>query len=58
MDDRYRAWTTERDRAVWGPYGIASLAATHWLDEMERSVEMFGREVMPALRAAAFTSPA
>ncbi len=28
------------------------------LDEMERSVEMFGREVMPALRAAAFTSPA
>jgi hypothetical protein len=31
VSDPHDTWTDERDRAVWGEHGIASLAATHWL---------------------------
>lgn len=34
MDDT--AWREARDALVWAPYGIASLAATHWLDDSPR----------------------
>lgn len=32
-------WRTERDETVWGPFGVASLAATHWLDATPRVFE-------------------
>lgn len=32
-------WREERERAVWGPFGIASLVATHWLDDTPRAVD-------------------
>lgn len=35
----HRAWIVARDRAVWGRHGIASLAATHWLDGEERACD-------------------
>jgi uncharacterized protein (DUF1684 family) len=36
MDDTHALWISARDNAVWAPHGIASLAATHWLDATER----------------------
>jgi len=41
MDDQHddRAWREKRDAAVWGPFGIASLAATQWLDGTPRSLD-------------------
>ena len=35
----YRDWIADRDRAVWGRHGLASLAATHWLDDRDRERE-------------------
>lgn len=35
MSHAYAEWVAERDRAVWSAYGIASLAATHWLTDAE-----------------------
>lgn len=32
-------WRAHRDAAVWSPGGIATLAATHWLDPTPRSFE-------------------
>lgn len=32
-------WTMRRDAAVWGEHGIASLAATHWLDATAREFD-------------------
>lgn len=37
MDDDI--WRAERDETVWGPFGVASLAATHWLDGTPRVFE-------------------
>ncbi|WEK14910.1 MAG: DUF1684 domain-containing protein [Candidatus Microbacterium phytovorans] len=42
MDDQHgddRAWRENRDAAVWGAFGIASLAATHWLDGTPRTFD-------------------
>lgn len=36
MNTAHERWIGDRDAAVWGPHGIASLAATHWLDAAER----------------------
>ncbi|KHK95494.1 hypothetical protein LK09_19140 [Microbacterium mangrovi] len=35
----YDAWTVARDRAVWGGFGIATLAGTNWLDGTPRSFD-------------------
>ena len=32
-------WRVRRDAAVWSPGGIATLAATHWLDPTPRSFD-------------------
>ena len=32
-------WRARRDAAVWSPGGIATLAATHWLDPTPRSFD-------------------
>jgi len=39
MNAAHRRWIADRDAAVWAPYGIASLAATHWLDGAEGEYE-------------------
>jgi uncharacterized protein (DUF1684 family) len=39
MNAAHRRWIADRDDAVWGPHGIASLAATHWLDGVERQYD-------------------
>ena len=39
MDAAHDRWIAERDAAVWAPHGIASLAATHWLDGVERELD-------------------
>ncbi|MEZ3161716.1 DUF1684 domain-containing protein [Microbacterium sp. BWT-B31] len=36
MIDDYAVWQKARDRAVWAPRGLASLAATDWLDATPR----------------------
>jgi len=64
MNAAHRRWIADRDAAVWAPHGIASLAATHWLDGVERQYEelpgrwrtdgtaAFGRDTPASLRLA------
>ncbi|MDQ2670410.1 MAG: DUF1684 domain-containing protein [Gemmatimonadota bacterium] len=35
----HRDWIADRDRVVWGRHGLASLAATHWLDDSDRACD-------------------
>lgn len=39
MNAAHRRWIADRDAAVWAPHGIAALAATHWLDAVERQYD-------------------
>ena len=39
MNAAHDRWTATRDAAVWAPHGIAALAATHWLDDVEREYD-------------------
>ncbi|MGN6220026.1 MAG: DUF1684 domain-containing protein [Microbacterium sp.] len=39
MNAAHRRWIADRDAAVWAPHGIASLAATHWLDAVDREYD-------------------
>lgn len=39
MNAVHRRWIAKRDAAVWAPDGIASLAATHWLDDVEQQFD-------------------
>lgn len=35
----HERWARTRDATVWGRFGIASLAATHWLDDSPRAFD-------------------
>lgn len=39
MNAAHKRWIADRDAAVWAPHGIAALAATHWLDTVERQFD-------------------